>query len=135
LIIRERTSESPIFGEKILIKNSFDFSKKEESSILNESIDDIDKEVEWHFNAEKLSFPLYLRRPEEGDEFHPTGFSGKKKVSKFLRDEKLSILARQKIWLLCDADNLVLGVLPLRQDRRFAAHENAEKVLTIKTKK
>lgn len=135
LIIRERTSESPIIGEKILIKNSFDFTKKEESSILNESIDDIDKEVEWHFNAEKLNFPLYLRRAEEGDEFHPTGFSGKKKVSKFLRDEKLSILARQKIWLICDANNLVLGVLPLRQDRRFAAHENAEKVLTIKTKK
>ena len=135
LIIRERIIDSPIFGEKIPIKNSFDFSKNEEFINPNESVEEIDKEVEWRFNAEKLSFPLYLRRAEDGDEFHPTGFSGKKKVSKFLRDEKLSILARQKIWLLCDADNLVLGVLPLRQDRRFAAHENAEKVLTIKTKK
>ena len=44
---------------------------------------------------------------------------GKKKISKFLKDEKVPILERKNIWLLCDSDEKILGVLPLRQDRRF----------------
>jgi len=135
LIITEKfKSQDTIQTKTDLIKSS-DFSLDKNLIDLNEfleSTEEIDKEINWSFDAEKLHFPLTLRKPEDGDEFYPIGFSGKKKVSKFLRDEKLSILARQKIWLLCDAENSVLGVIPMRQDRRFSANENTEKILLVK---
>jgi tRNA(Ile)-lysidine synthase len=58
-------------------------------------------------------------------------FSGKKKVSKFFKDKKLSILARQKIWILSDSKNSVLGIIPFRQDRRYAKDEKTERILKI----
>ena len=73
---------------------------------------------------------MKLRKKQEGDIFFPIGMIGKKKVSKFFKDEKLSILAKQKIWLLCDANEQIIGVLPFRQDGRFAA-EVVEKTLFL----
>jgi len=78
----------------------------------------------WIIDPEKVQFPLKLRKKQEGDFFFPIGMIGKKKISKFFKDEKLSILAKQKIWLLCDEKENVLGVLPFRQDRRFALYDN-----------
>lgn len=94
-------------------------------------IEEINKTFQWEFDAEKITLPLKLRRKEEGDVFYPTGFSGKKKVSKFFKDEKLSILAKQKIWLLTDGKNSVLGIIPFRQDRRYAKDERTKCILTI----
>lgn len=75
----------------------------------------------WKIDKQKVQLPLKLRKKQEGDLFFPIGMIGKKKISKFFKDEKLSILAKQKIWLLCDADEQVLGVLPFRQDGRFSS--------------
>ncbi len=73
----------------------------------------------WKFDKQKVKLPLKLRKKQKGDVFFPIGMIGKKKISKFFKDEKLSILAKQKIWLLCDADERILGILPFRQDGRF----------------
>ena len=75
----------------------------------------------WKIDKQKVQLPLKLRKKQEGDLFFPIGMIGKKKISKFFKDEKLSILAKQKIWLVCDADEQVLGVLPFRQDGRFSS--------------
>lgn len=96
-----------------------------------EDIDGINNNFSWDFDAERIQFPVYLRKQQDGDEIYPSGFSGKKKVSKFFRDEKLSILARQKIWILCDSNNSVLGIIPLRQDRRYAKGEKTKRILKI----
>lgn len=77
----------------------------------------------WKLDAQKIKLPLHLRKKKEGDYFYPSGMMGKKLVSKYFKDEKLSTFAKQKIWLLCDADENILGVLPFRQDRRFIAEE------------
>lgn len=90
-----------------------------------------DKENKWSFHKDKLSFPLTIRKPLSGDRLFPVGFEGSKKVSKFLKDEKLPILATQKIRVLADAQNNILGVLPLRQDRRCAADTKSENVFQI----
>ncbi|BAP33555.1 putative tRNA(Ile)-lysidine synthetase [Chryseobacterium sp. StRB126] len=119
---------------EILLIDHFDFSENQISINLQDSMEDIDginKNMEWNFDAAKLQFPLRLRKQLDGDEFYPTGFSGKKKVSKFFRDEKLSILARQKIWILSDSNNSVLGIIPFRQDRRYAKDEKTERILKI----
>lgn len=120
--------------DEIILIDRFDFSENKISINLQHSIENIDginKSMEWDFDAEKLQFPLRLRKQQDGDEFYPIGFSGKKKVSKFFRDEKLSILARQKIWILSDSSNSVLGIIPFRQDRRYAKDEKTERILKI----
>lgn len=78
----------------------------------------------WKIDNKTVKKPLKLRRKHEGDLFFPIGMIGKKKISKFFKDEKLSILAKQKIWLLCDTNDQVLGVLPFRQDRRFSSQKS-----------
>lgn len=133
LIFINRSQEKKS-DEEIILIDHFDFSENQITINLVdhiESIDGINKGFEWDFDAEKLHFPLRLRKQKEGDEFYPTGFSGKKKVSKFFRDEKLSILARQKIWILADSNDSVLGVIPIRQDRRYAMNEKTKWSLKI----
>ncbi|MDN3691106.1 tRNA lysidine(34) synthetase TilS [Chryseobacterium tructae] len=133
LIFMEKNNVSEIEEEIILI-NHFDFS--ENQTIINlvnhiENVNEFNKRFEWDFDAEKLHFPLYLRKQQDGDEFYPIGFSGKKKVSKFFRDEKLSVLRREKSWLLCDSRNHILGIIPLRQDGRYQTDRNTQKKITV----
>lgn len=89
------------------------------------------KTKKWCFDAKKIVFPLKIRTKKEGDYFYPIGMIGKKKVSKFFKDEKISILAKPKIKILCDGNDEVLGIIPLRQDRRFSANENTQSVFKI----
>jgi len=78
----------------------------------------------WKIDQNKIKMPLKLRKKQEGDVFFPIGMIGKKKVSKFFKDEKISILVKQKIWLLYDANEQIIGVLPFRQDGRFASNSS-----------
>ncbi len=134
LVIRKKTdAERKNTEEEIVLIENFDFS--ENQTLINlenkTGIEEINKPFEWSFDAGKLRLPLRLRRQQDGDEFFPCGFSGKKKVSKFFRDEKISILARQKIWVLADRENSVLGIIPYRQDRRYAGDEKTDNILKI----
>lgn len=137
IFIKKTETEIPDRAQEVLLIEKYDFSENRIALNLENimGIEEINKSFEWDFDARKLRFPLLLRRPKDGDEFYPSGFSGKKKVSKFFRDEKLSILARQKIWLLADGENSVLGVIPFRQDRRNSKDENTEHILKIFNKK
>ena len=85
----------------------------------------------WKIAREKVQSPLKLRKKQKGDLFFPIGMIGKKKISKFFKDEKLSILAKQKIWLFCDEKDNILGVLPFRQDRRFVTDDDNNLVLQV----
>ena len=82
-----------------------------------------------------LKFPLILRKWENGDYFYPTGMQGKKKVSKYFKDEKFSLFEKENIWLLCTAENEVIWIINLRQDIRFLASKatNSPLKITYKT--
>ncbi|MEP6932155.1 MAG: tRNA lysidine(34) synthetase TilS [Flavobacterium sp.] len=82
-------------------------------------------------DAEKIHFPLILRKWNEGDVFHPFGMEGKsKKVSKLFKDEKLSLLEKEKIWILC-SDNQIVWIVGIRQDERFKIEKTTNKILKI----
>ena len=81
-------------------------------------------------DAEKLQFPLTIRKWKEGDFFQPFGMNGKKKVSKFFKDEKFSMLEKSDIWLLCSNDKIV-WIIGKRQDDRFKITETTTKILQI----
>lgn len=85
----------------------------------------------FYFDADKLIFPLYFRHWEEGDYFYPLGLNGRKKLSDFFTDHKLSLFDKEKIWLLCDAQNRIVWVVNYRQDDRFKITENSKNVLKI----
>lgn len=85
-------------------------------------------------DEDKLSFPLEIRKWIEGDNFHPFGMNGKsKKVSKFFKDEKLSILEKQQIWIL-KSDNQIVWIIGLRQDERFKIENTTINKLQITLK-
>ncbi len=94
--------------------------------------DNTDASLSWELDLQKIKFPIILRHRKEADLFYPIGMKGKQKISKFLKDKKISIFAKQKIWLLTDDEENILGIIPFRQDRRFAAqHNDAEKISII----
>ena len=79
---------------------------------------------------EKLNFPLVLRNWIEGDYFYPIGMSGKKKMSKYLKDEKLSKIAKENQWLLCSNDTIV-WVIGRRADDRFKVQQDTKDIIKI----
>lgn len=85
----------------------------------------------WEFDAENLVFPLKIRHRNDGDLFYPINMFGKKKVSKYFKDEKFSMLDKQEIWILVDGNDEVLGIIPHRQDRRFAANKKTLQKITL----
>ncbi len=82
-------------------------------------------------NKNLVTFPMIIRKWEVGDFFYPTGMKGKKKVSKFFKDEKLSKFQKERTWLLCTKENEIIWVVGMRQDRRFSASISTNDVLKI----
>ncbi|GEL11201.1 tRNA(Ile)-lysidine synthase [Flavobacterium glycines] len=82
-------------------------------------------------DEDKLTFPLVLKRWEEGDSFQPFGMNGKtKKLSKLFKDEKLSLIEKENTWVLWSANEIV-WVVGIRQDERFKIDDSTKKILKI----
>ncbi|WP_075341159.1 tRNA lysidine(34) synthetase TilS [Tenacibaculum agarivorans] len=82
-------------------------------------------------NKNLVTFPMILRKWEEGDFFYPTGMKGKKKVSKFFKDEKMSKFSKEKTWLLCTQQNQVVWIVGKRQDRRFVPTDLDSNIIKV----
>jgi tRNA(Ile)-lysidine synthase len=79
----------------------------------------------------KLDFPLVLRKWQEGDFFYPLGMNGKKKkVSKFFKDEKLSLLDKENTWILC-SNNAIVWIVGMRADERFKVNNTNNPILKL----
>jgi tRNA(Ile)-lysidine synthase len=70
-------------------------------------------------DKEKCVFPLQLRRWQNGDFFYPSGMTGKKKLSKYFKDEKFSLFEKLNTWLLCNNNNDIIWVVGYREDSRY----------------
>ena len=80
----------------------------------------------------KLIFPLKLRRWKNGDQFQPFGMNGQhKKVQDYFSDKKLSILEKERIWLL-ESNGVICWIVDHRLDERFKVDETTNRVLVIK---
>ncbi|WP_308993764.1 tRNA lysidine(34) synthetase TilS [Mariniflexile litorale] len=81
-----------------------------------------------------IMFPLILRKWGEGDVFYPLGMEGKKKkVSKYLKDEKQSVLDKENIWVLCSGD-AIIWVVGMRGDHRFRVTDKTKHILKVELK-
>ncbi|WP_405251940.1 tRNA lysidine(34) synthetase TilS [Dokdonia sp. Asnod3-C12] len=79
-------------------------------------------------DAARLTYPLTIRKWQDGDYFYPYGMKGKKKLSKYFKDEKLSLIAKEKVWLLC-SNNAVIWVIGHRADDRFKVVDTTLKTI------
>lgn len=87
-----------------------------------------------YIDKETIKFPLTIRKWEEGDVFFPLGMDGKKKkVSKYLKDEKYSLLEKEQIWVLCSQDSIV-WILGMRADNRFRVTDATKEILKVELK-
>lgn len=81
-------------------------------------------------DADTIKFPLQLRKWQEGDYFYPAGMNGKKKLSKYFKDEKYSLLDKENQWLLC-AEDQIIWVIGKRADNRFIVNETTKNLIKI----
>ncbi len=98
------------------------------------NIDDVDTPVQpSHIalvDADKLTFPLTLRRWADGDSFIPFGMTGHKKVSDLLVDEKVPLAEKQRQAVVCSGEQIV-WVVGRRIDDRFRITDGTENVLRM----
>ena len=55
---------------------------------------------------------------------------GKKKVSKFFKDEKFSLIDKSNVWLLC-SDSQIVWIITMRQDNRFKVDNTTKNSIQI----
>lgn len=91
-----------------------------------------------YLDADKITFPLTIRYPEQGDYFYPFGMSkpnhpgktGKKKLSKFFKDIHLPVAEREYTPLLFSGDRLI-WVVGQRIDDRFKVSDQTKEVVIL----
>ena len=84
-------------------------------------------------DLDKLRFPLKVRLSKPGDYFYPSGMEGRKKVSKYFKDEKMSLLEKEHTWILT-SDDKVVWIIGKRYDKRFICSDSSNQCLTITLK-
>ena len=118
----ENVFEIPINSKKISEPISLNFCEVAKVGSFSENKAYIDKN--------KLNNPLTVRKWQKGDYFYPIGMNGKKKLSNFFKDNKLSLLEKEATWLLCDGNDIV-WIIGKRMDDRYKISKNTETILEI----
>lgn len=81
-------------------------------------------------DADKIKYPLVLRKWEHGDYFKPLGLNGMKKLSDFFIDLKLPVFEKEKVWILTSAEQIV-WICGIRIDDRYKICHDTQRVLQI----
>ena len=140
ILLKDRT-DLIVFSKKTQVETARYWIEKDEKEVkipLNISFCKIADTSHQSTNSifvdeDKLTYPLELRKWQEGDFFYPIGMEGKKKVSKFFKDEKLSLIDKSNVWLLC-SDNQIVWIIKKRQDHRFKVDKNTKNSIQIQVK-
>lgn len=83
-----------------------------------------------YIDSDKISFPLKIRKRREGDVFYPFGMRGKKKLSKYFKDEMVPVFEKDKTWILLCEEKIV-WVMGYRSDERFKVDSNTSRIYKI----
>ena len=78
-----------------------------------------------------LIYPLRVDSYSSGMEFFPLGMKGKKSVSKFLKDEKISLNNKKRVLVLINGNDEIIWIINHRIDDRYKITESSKKILKI----
>ena len=81
-------------------------------------------------DASKVVWPLTLRRWRDGDAFTPFGMNGRKKVSDYLIDRKVSMAEKRRQFVLVSGDRIA-WLVGQRIDDDFRITPDTDKVIRI----
>ncbi|MGB0879322.1 MAG: tRNA lysidine(34) synthetase TilS [Polaribacter sp.] len=84
-----------------------------------------------YIDKDLLKFPLIVKKWDKGDYICPAGMKGSKKISKYFKDAKYSLLEKENAWLLYNTDNELIWIIGDRQDRRCMATNFTKNILKI----
>lgn len=82
-------------------------------------------------DAGEVIFPLILRKRRQSDYFYPLGMQKKKKLNRFLSDQKLSLTEKEQVWLI-EMNKKIIWITGRRIDDRFKVTGKTTKVLQIR---
>lgn len=82
------------------------------------------------FDADKIHYPLILRKWKQGDKFVPFGMRGMKKVSDYFSDHKFSLIEKERLWMLCSNEHII-WIVGERLDNRSRITPATKRVLMI----
>jgi len=83
-------------------------------------------------DADKVKFPVTVRKHNQGDKFTPFGMKGAKLVSDYMTDRKKNYFQRSKQLLIEDASGTVIWVIGERVSQKVACNENTINVMTVR---
>lgn len=83
------------------------------------------------FDADKLEDTVFtIRKWRKGDTFVPFGMKGQKKISDYLTDRKLSLIQKERQYVLCQRDKII-WVIGERTDNRYRIDDKTKRVIII----
>lgn len=82
-------------------------------------------------DAQKVKFPLVVRRVENGDWMIPFGMKGRKLLSDLMTDRKMNVFEKRRQLVVVDAQGVIVWVAGLRTDQRVAVSEATREVVEV----
>ena len=83
------------------------------------------------FDAQKVVFPLTVRRVEEGDWMIPFGMRGRKLLSDLMTDRKMTVFEKRRQLVVVDAQDVIVWAVGLRVADSVAVAETTQSVLEL----
>ena len=82
-------------------------------------------------DADKVAFPLTVRRVEEGDWMVPYGMKGRKLLSDLMTGLKMNVFEKRRQLVVVDSQGIIVWAVGLRTDHRVAVGDQTKNVLEI----
>lgn len=81
-------------------------------------------------DADKIEFPLTIRKWNHGDSFKPLGLNGFKKISDYLTDIKMRRDQKENLWILLSGTD-ICWIIGSRPDDRFKITNKTKNIVEI----